>query len=301
MSLNPFSMNGRSSRPALPVGSGRSFFVAPTSSVDLVSLGLVYPPGEDGQVRVWENDFASPLALMATGDTLFVLPGAYTVSTVLASALNDIKIVGLSDGRGRAILTGSAASILTLTGDGVEVTGLTFAIASTFKAITLTGADYCWIHDNVFTSAVGGTASHFIHMLTTACNYNVIEKNRFISNLVVSGAAVTMTSQITGLGIGNIIQDNHFVAGRVSTANAGAVTDGIVFVAAADTGNLVKNNSFTEFNGATFTAGVRTGASTVSGAAMILNNNFLLATAANAIVNTAGDAGFGNNVANGTV
>jgi hypothetical protein len=34
---------------------------------------------------------------------------------------------------------------------------------------------------------------------------------------------------------------------------------------------------------------------------MIVANNFLLATATNAVVNSGNNAGFGNNIANGTV
>ena len=213
---------------------------------------------------------------------------------------NDVKFIGVGPS-GAAMLTGSSASILTITGDNCEVANLGFTIASTYKAITLTGADSTSIHDCVFYSTVGGAASHFIHFVTTASNFCSIRDNRFISNFVVSGGAITQTSHITLLGVGNLIERNIFVAGRQSTANAGAVTDGILSNAAADSGNIIRENTFTEVNGATFTAGVESGASAVSGSILPVNNNFLLATAANAIVNTTGSAGFGNNVANGTV
>ncbi len=165
----------------------------------------------------------------------------------------------------------------------------------------MAGADGCDIHDNVFTSAVGGAASHFIQMLTTACNYNNIYDNRFISNLDVAAGAITQTSHITGLGIGNVIEDNTFVAGRVTTANAGAVTAGVIFAAAADAGNVVRRNEFTEFNGATFTAGVNYGTTAVAGSVMCTANNFMLATAANAVVPGSNAAEFANNIASGTV
>lgn len=300
MARNPFSTYGQLAQ-LNPPGCGKLFILVPASSAHIPALQDQFPVDEDGVSRVYTTLATAVAAVVSgRGDVIACLPGTHTISTVVSSSASDFKLLAI--GRpGQTVLTGSGASILTLTGNGVEVAGFTWNLATTKKCITLTGASGCDIHDNVFLSAVGGSASHFIHMLTTACNYNWIHDNRFISNLVVAGGAITQTSHITGLGIGNLIEHNFFVAGRVTTANAGAVTDGIVFIDAADTGNLIRYNSFTEFNGATFTAGVETGASTVSGAAFIVRNDFLLATAANAVVNTAGAAGFGNNVANGTV
>lgn len=260
----------------------------------------MFQPAEDGFVRVFENDFATPLSLMAAGDILWVLPGAYTISTVLSTALNDIKIKGVGT-PGEAMLTGSGASLLTLTGTGVEVSGIGFTIASTKKAITLTGASRSHIHDNVFVSSVGGAASHFIHFLTTASNQVVIENNRFLTNLDVSAAGVTQTSHITLLGSGCVVQDNTFLAGRQTTDNAGAVTDALLINDAASAGNTVRRNTVLEFNGATFTAGFEWGASCTAGVALPSANNFVLGTATSAIVNTVGSAGFANNIANGTV
>lgn len=299
-SRNPFSAYGRLARP-LPIGDGKLFIVAPSTSTLIEGIQNQYPLDEAGVPRFY-TDLAAALAMVVSGrgDTVAVMPGSYTVSTVLASSASDYRLLGIGQ-PGEAILTGSAASILTLTGSGVEVAGFGFQIASTKKAITLTGASNCNIHDNVFLSAVGGTASHFIHMLTTACNYNWIHDNRFISNLDVSGGGITQTSHITGLGIGNRIELNTFVAGRLTTANAGAVTSGIVFAAAADAGNLIRWNSFTEFNGATFTAGVDYGTTAVAGSVLCVENNFMLATAGNAVVNGSNAANFANNIASGTV
>lgn len=256
------------------------------------------------------NDGLSPLRPKATvanaltscvagrGDVIMCMPGhTETITTALAFSKNDVHLIGL----GRCSLTASASDIMDLTGDGVEIAGFHLTIASTKIGLDMQGADRCRIHDNTFNSSVGGAASHFILMNTTACNFNYITNNRFLSFLDVSAGTITQTSQVTGLGIGNVIEHNFLVAGRVTTANAGVVTDGVVFLDAADAGNFVRHNTFIEFNGATFTAGYRTGASTVSGAAIPVENNFLLATAANAVVNTAGTAGFQNNIANGTV
>jgi hypothetical protein len=275
----------------VPTTTGDFYFVSSTSGSS----------GNDGLSS------SAPLATIAQaltrcvagrGDTILVMTGhAETVATPIAMSKNDVRLLAL----GRATLTGSAADIIDLTASGCIISGFTFDIASTKIAIDMAGANQNIIVNNVFLSSVGGAASHFINMATTACNYNIISENRFISNLVVAGGAITQISHINGLGMGNTIESNEFVAGRVTTANAGAVTDAIVFLAAADAGNLIRWNSFTEFNGATFTAGVRTGASTLSGAAMIYENNFVMTTAANAIVNTAGSAGMANNIANGTV
>lgn len=301
MPRNAFSKYGRFSR-SYPAGTGKVFFVLPSSSALLADYQQNYQPDEDGQVRVFENDFATPLAatVAGRGDVIFVLPGAYTISAALTVSTNDVKIIGIGK-PGAAMLTGSSSNIMTITGDGVEVANLGFTIASAKKGIVMTGADNCHIHDNVFKSAVGGTASHFIHMVTTACTYNKIYDNQFVSLLDVSGGIVTQTSHITGLGIGNLIEHNSFVAGRLTTDNAGAVTSGIVFAAAADAGNLIRWNSFTEFNGATFTAGVDYGTTAVSGSVMCYDNNFMLGTAANAVVNGTNAANFANNIASGTV
>lgn len=301
MAKNPFSTYGRLAKHLPTTGTGKTFVVVPSTSTLIPDLQDQYPVDEDGVPRIY-TDLASALAAVvsARGDTVAVMPGTYTISTVLSSSASDFKLVGIGM-PGEAILTGSAASILTLTGSGVEVANFTFNIATTKKAITLTGANNCNIHDNKFLSAVGGTASHFIHMLTTACSYNWIHDNEFISNLVVAAAGVTQTSHITGLGIGNIIEHNLFVAGRVTTDNAGAVTSGIVFAAAADAGNIVRANTFTEFNGATFTAGVDYGTTALGGSVICVENNFMLATAANAVVNGSNAGNFANNIASGTV
>lgn len=297
---NPFSTYGRLAQ-ALPPVVGKSFYVAPSGSTLFSALSEQFPVDEDGVVRVY-TDIASAITscVSGRGDVINVLPGTFTISTALAMSKNNVKLVAVGN-LGTTVLTGSASDIIDLTGDGCEISGFTFNLASTKIAIDMEGADYSNIHDNVFLSAVGGAASHFIRMATTACNYNWIHDNRFISNLVVAGGAITQTSHITGLGIGNVIEHNVFVAGRVTTANAGAVTNGIVFAAAADAGNLVRWNSFTEFNGATFTAGINYGTTALGGSVMAYDNNLMLATAANAIVNGSNAGEFANNIASGTV
>lgn len=297
---NPFSLYGRVVR-AMPSVTGKTFILASATSTYLSELQDSFPVDEDGVPRVYTTLAAVNAALVSgRGDAILVMPGTYTVATVVALTANDVTIVGVGSA-GAAMFVGSAANILTVTGTNFEMSKIGMTIASTKAALILTGADYHNIHDNVFVSSVGGAASHFIQSLTTASNYGSVRNNKFVSNLDVSAGAVTQTSQITLLGVGNVIEDNLFVAGRVTTANAGAVTDAILCNSATASGNLVRRNTFIEVNGATFTAGVESGASSVSGSIFPVSNNFLLGTAANAIVNTTGSAGFDNNVANGTV
>lgn len=298
--INPFSKYGRIAKPA-PQGAGKAFFVAASGSTLTPSLLDQFKQDEDGVLRVFST-IAEALTncVAGRGDFIYVLPGTYTITTALAMSKSEVHLIALGS-PGTVILTGSGADIMDVTAAGCEIAGFQLNLASTKIAIDLSAADGVSIHDNVFLSAVGGAASHFIRMAGTATNYGRIFSNRFVSNLVVAGGAITQTSHITGLGIGNIIEQNVFVAGRVTTANAGAVTDAVVFNAAADCGNIVRQNTFVEVNGATFTAGVESGASAVSGSVLPIMNNFLLGTAANAIVNTTGSAGFGNNMANGTV
>lgn len=295
---NPFSKYG--SRVSVPSLTGKTFFVS-NDSTQLSELRGMFPPDEDGVVRVYETIAAAiSIAVSGRGDTILVGPGSYTISTALAMAKDDVKLLAAGT-PGSVILTASAADIIDLTASDCEIAGFVFQLASTKIAIDMVGSSRNNIHDNIFLSSVGGAASHFILMATTACNYNWIHDNRFISNLVVSGGAITQTSHITGLGIGNVIEHNLFVAGRVSTANNGVVSSGVVFAAAADAGNLVRHNSFTEFNGATFTAGVDYGTTAVGGAVLCVDNNFMLATAGNAVVNGSNAGSFANNIASGTV
>jgi len=303
MARNQFSKYGRSAKP-LPVGNGKSFYCLPASSALIADTQAMFPVDEDGVVRVYSGNDSIANALLqcvaGRGDIIWVYPGTYTISTAIAASVNDVKILAVG-APGSAILTGSAADVFDLTGDGIEIAGFRINIASTKMAIDAQGADACNIHDNIFLSAVGGSGSHFINMNTTVCNYNWIHDNRFISNLVVAGGAITQTSHITGLGIGNIIEHNVFVAGRVTTANNGVVTSGILFAAAADAGNVIRWNTFTEFNGATFTAGTDYGTTALGGSVICVDNNYMLATAANAVVNGSNAGNFANNIASGTV
>lgn len=293
-------MNGRLAKP-LPIGSGKAFYVVGSSNALQPDLAEQLPTDEDGLDRVHATVAAAISACTASrGDYIYVLPGTYTLTTALAMSKADIHLIALGS-PGTCILTGSAADVIDLTASGCEIAGFQINIASTKMGIDMVGASGCNIHDNTFLSAVGGAASHFINMNTTACNYNRVHSNRFVSNLVVSGGAITQTSHITGLGIGNIIEQNVFVAGRVSTANAGAVTTGILFAAAADAGNIIRENEFTEFNGATFTAAVDYGTTALGGSVLCARNNFMLATAANAVVNGSNAGNFANNIASGTV
>ncbi len=302
MGRNLFSKYGRISKPA-PIGNGKAFYVFPSGSSLTADITEQFPVDEDGVVRVY-TDIATALAACVSGrgDYVYVSPGTYTITTALAAtSVDDVHLVALGT-EGSTILTGSAANVLNLTTcKGWEITGFQFNLASTKKVLALVGCSGINVHHNTFLSAVGGSASHFIHMLTTASTYCRIYDNRFISNLVVAGGAITQTSMITGLGIGHIIERNVFVVGEVTTANQGTVTDGIVFAAAADAGNIVRGNSFTEFNAAVFTAGVNYGTTAIAGSVLCHDNNFMLATGANAVVNGSNAGNFANNIASGTV
>jgi len=297
---NLFSKYGRVAKPS-PQGAGKAFFVGASGATYLPNLTNHFVTDEEGDVRSFTTIAdAISAASSGRGDYIYVLPGTYTITTALAMSKADIHLIALGS-VGSAILTGSAADIMDITANGCEVAGFQMNLASTQICIDMAGASGCNIHDNVFLSAVGGSGSHFIRMATTACNYNTITKNRFISNLVVAGGAITQTSHITGLGIGNLIEENVFVAGRVTTANTGTVTAGVIFGAAADAGNCVRNNEFTEFNGGIFTAGVNYGTTALGGSVICTRNNFMLATNTNAVVPGSNAASFANNIADGTV
>lgn len=300
MGRNLFSKYGRIAKPA-PVASGKAFYVLPSTSTLIEDAQTQFVTDEDGVARVY-TDIASAItsAVAGRGDVIYLYPGTYTITTALAMSKGDVRLIGLGT-PGSVIIAGSGADCMDLTANGVEIANIQFQLATTKICIDMAGASGCRIHDCTFTSSVGGAASHFIRMATTACNYNKIYDNQFISNLVVAGGAITQTSHITGLGIGNVIERNTFVAGRVTTANAGAVTAGIVFADAADAGNIVRENEFTEFNGATFTAGVNYGTTALGGSVLCTRNNLMVATAANAVVNGTNAGDFANNIVSGTV
>lgn len=304
---NPFSQYGRIVKPVLPLGNGKTFILVPAGSDQITGLQAQFPVDEDGVQRVYTT-LASAVAAVVTGrgDQILVCPGTYTISTVVSTSASNFKILGLGN-PGEAMFTGSAASILTLTGDGVEIARVGFTIASTLVAITMTGADYCDIHDNVFYSTVGGTGSYFIQQ-TTASNFNKIRENQFVSNLnVISSGALTQSGHIVLLGTANVVERNVFIASRNSTTANGVVITSIWVATANDAtntlvnaGNLIRQNSFTEVNGATFTAGLDYQMS-VSGSTLAVDNNFVLATPANAIVSGNLGVGFANNIATGVV
>ncbi len=92
----PFSLYGRTARP-LMAGTAKVFFVAPTSSALTPDFQALYRTDEDGYVRVFENDFVTPISFMASGrgDTMFILPGTYTITAPIAASVNGMRLIGL--------------------------------------------------------------------------------------------------------------------------------------------------------------------------------------------------------------
>lgn len=301
MSLSAFSTYGRLAKQ-LGSTTGKTFVLVPSGSALIPDLNDQFPSDEFGVPRVYTSFASGSNTILGNtasnrGDVILVMPGSYTISTVATLSNSGVRIIGVGP-MGGVTFTGSAANILTITGDNCEIANIRFVAASAFDAVNMTGADYCWVHDCMF-EGVGGSTSRCIEMLTTACNDNLIERCKFFSNLNTSSGTATQTAHITGLGSRNIIQDCTFQSHRTSTSNAGATTDCIVFSNAADIGNVLRRNTVYESNGATFTEGFDYGTSALD--FLVHSNNFLLATAGNAIVNGGNSAGFDNNVGNGTV
>lgn len=300
MPSTAYTLYDRMSRP-MPQGKGKIMFVLPSGSALISQFQQIYTPDPDGFPRVFENDLAAALALTTSGrgDTIYVAPGSYTVTSVLTIANNDVRIIGMGATAQGVQITGVGADIFTLTGDYGEIANVTLNAASAQNAINMTGADGWNIHDNILVG-VGGANSRLVRMVTTACNNNKIQDNWFMSNLDTSAGTATQVAHIAGLGSRNQIQRNVFQSHRTSASNAGATTSGIVFAAAGDVGNKILGNYVFESGGATFTAGIDYGTS--AGEQVVMDNRGILATAANFIVNGSNSAGFGNNApANGTV
>lgn len=291
---------GKLARP-LAAGVGRTFFLVPASNAFIPAYQQQYPTGDEGQARVAQTlSAAFDLVTTGRGDKILAHPGAHTVTANIALTKSNWTLEGLGP-MGSCVITTSTADTLTLTGDNWAIRNMGFVAATTLSCIVLTGCDNWIIEDCNFLTTVGGAGTYFIEMVTTANTLGKINNCRFSANLTVSGATQTMTAMIQGLGNRIDIMNSSFDARRASTDNNGVVTAGVIYAAAADWGNRIFNCSFIEHNGATFTAGINYGTTVTDGGVLQFNNTFLLGTAANAVVNGANSAGFGSNVANGTV
>jgi len=305
---DPFSKYGRLAKP-LPPAIGKTFIVYPAGSTLATDIQNMFPLDEDGIVRAFADTtgdgFTAAIGQCVSnrGDKIYVMPGSYTLSDGVTLNKHDVTIEGVGN-PGQCVLTCSTVDSFTVTYDGVTFRGLKLVAAATLSNIVLTGADNVLIENCLFYSAVGGSGTYFIEAKTTTNTYVTIKNNRFVSWLTVAAGAVTQTGHILGSGTpaayGWVIEDNFFSAGRASNANAGAVTDGIIFGNALDNGNMVRNNMFAEVAGATFTAGIDTATSVTASGVLMCGNNFYLATPANAIV-PGSCASFANNIADGTV
>ena len=284
------------------MGVGRTFIIVPASNAFIPDYGEQFPVGDnDGQARVFQTFAAANSALVTgRGDRVLVHPGAYTITANVAITKSHWTMEGIGPG-GSAVITTSTADSLTITGDNWSIKNMGFVAATTLSCVVLTGCDSWAIEDCQFLSTVGGAGTYFIEMVTTANTLGSIKGCRFTANLDVSGGGVTMTGMILGLGNRIAIEHCSFDARRQTTANAGAVTAGITFGAAADWGNTVTFCRFVEHNGATFTAGIEYATNVTTGGVWPTYNTFLLATDTNAISPGSNAAGFSNNMASGTV
>lgn len=301
MLKNLFSRYARLAKPE-PLGAAKNFYVVPAASVLVPELANTFVVDEEGVVRVFTAlETALANVVSNRGDVINVCMGSYAyTSTGISSAANGFVIRGAGPA-GSVTISASAADTLTLTGDNWALENITLTSAGTFSSLVMTGCDNFDIKNCRFFTSGGGAGTYLIEMVTTANSIGKITNSSFTANLDVSAGAATVTALILGLGNRMNIEDCQFHARRQTTANAGAVTDGIVFANANDWGIVVKRCDFIEHNGATFTAGLEYGTNVTTGGVFPTMNNFLLGTAANAVVNGSNSAGFGNNMANGTV
>lgn len=302
MSIGINTQYGKVARPILPVGgAGKTFHVVSSAAAYVGEFFDYYKPDEDGVPRAY-TDLATALAAVVSGrgDTIYVDPGTYTLTSGLSSSRSGFKIVG--NGPPGSVVIAGSVDLLTLTGDNIELRNLQFQNAATFSGLVLTGVDNLLVKDcNFLHSGAGGAGTYGVEMVTTANTNVVFDGCRLTANCDVSGGAVTVTALALGLGSKHLWNNCLFESRRQTTANAAAVTAGLVYAAAADWGDYVKGCTFVEHNGATFTAGLNYGTGVTTGGVFPTNCNFLLATAANAIVNGSNAEGFACNIANETV
>lgn len=286
----------------MPPITGKRFIVLPSSSALISDAQEQYPVDEDGVVRVYTSLSSALSQCVANrGDVVSIMPGSYTISSNIALSTSGVTIEGMGPAGAVTIVT-DTADTLTVTGDNFTMRNVAFTMAATLSSVVLTGCDNFLIEDCAFTTTAGGAGTYAIEMVTTANTNGTIRRCAFNANMNVASGSVTVAGFILGLGNNIRIEDCDFRSRRQTTANAGAVTAGVVFSAAADWGNIVRRCTFIEHNGATFTAGIDYGTTVTTGGVEAYDNRFLLATGANAIVNGSNDAGIGNQApANGTV
>ena len=108
MARNPFSRNGRSALP-LPQGGAKAFYVVPSGTALLTEMQGMFPPDEDGVVRVHSTiDAAISAATASRGDIVYVAPGySQTVATAgaIASDVAGVTVLGIGNGENRPVIT----------------------------------------------------------------------------------------------------------------------------------------------------------------------------------------------------
>lgn len=109
MGRNAFSRTGRSVSAVHPVGAAKSFFVVPSGTTKYNDLAAMYPPDEDGVVRVYTTVDAAIGACVANrGDVIYVSPGHTETLDAASDVTCDIagiSIVGLGNGSDRPTFT----------------------------------------------------------------------------------------------------------------------------------------------------------------------------------------------------
>lgn len=204
-----------------PVGSGRIFFVMPTTKTNYVQFAKDHPAylSSDGVVTapaVYNTIAAAVAACTANqGDIIFVCEGH--TETVTATSINlsiaGITVIGLGSGKSKPVLTyGAAAATITVSAANVKVTNLFLLanFANVAAAFTTGAAKDCVIDRCEFVDT--DSTHNFLSCVVTDAIDNDADGLTFTNNYVYSlpttdGAVVSILANTLRLNVSDNIAD----------------------------------------------------------------------------------------------
>ena len=195
--------------------SGRVFLVADSddTTVGAANLGNIFPPDENGVVRVYTTIQAAVNACDSRGDVVLVAP-YHTEDFTRADtwAVAGVQVIGMGRGDARPSLTYNAiGATVNLRANGIRVSNLMFLASfdSIDQAINMDTGFFGQQIDNCIFNWDAAT-DNFQTFIRLGAKESVIEDNRLIANDTL-GAAVGI--QIVGGDPDNSIIRRNYIYG----------------------------------------------------------------------------------------
>lgn len=266
----------------VPFTTGRVFFVAPSASYVVEGRTYSASNNNDGlspERALLTLAYATSLTTANVGDTVFLLPGTHTISTVVTLATAGVTYVGLrgasqvtrdrganGGAQAKTIITAAASTnAINITATDVEIGYLHFTAVSGQRSISLANtADRAFIHDITFDMATAadststiGIGLNFSGTGTTTTLDDVIIRNCFFNVAGAKGGAIEAANTCTGL---MIEQSTFKLSGATTWDNC------ILFGTGASVGVLVRDcDVFVHATGTTVTDFIDSNTNTTDG------------------------------------